>query len=74
MLKNVTLIAGLTLSLSACTNSPSPQNTTPSNQAQCAALRAQVLQAPMQTSNNTPSALADGRNVDTQEQYHKQCE
>lgn len=74
MLKEITLITGLILGLSACTNSPSPQNTTPSNEAQCAALRTQILQAPMQTSNNTPSALADGQNVNAQDQYHKQCE
>jgi hypothetical protein len=68
------VFVGILFSLSACTNTPSPQNTTPSNQSQCAALRAQLLQAPMNTNDNTPSANADGQNASTQELYHHQCE
>lgn len=70
----MTLFVGIVLSLGACTNTPSPQNTTPSNQAQCTALRTELLQSPMDTNDNTPSAIADGENASTQQLYHHQCE
>ena len=74
MLRRITFFAGLLISLSACTNAPSPQNTTPSNPAQCAALRAQLLRAPMNANNNMPSAVADSQNANIQKLYHDQCE
>lgn len=74
MLKKIAALIGMIVSLNACTNVPSPQNTTPSQRAQCAALRTQMLQAPLDTNDNTPIAIVQGQNVNTQQTYHDQCE
>ncbi len=75
MLKEAIALTGIVISITACTNTPSPQSTTPSHEAQCAALRVQLSQTPMTTNdNNTASAVADAHNADMQQQYHHECE
>lgn len=73
-LTRVAFSCGIVPFLISCTNAPSPQNTAPSHEAQCAALRTQMLQSPLNTNDNTPVAVAQGQNVNTQQQYHNECE
>lgn len=72
MIKKMAFLGGLTVSLAACVHAPSPQDTAPSREAKCSALRAHILRAPMQTT--TPTAVADNQNVDIRQQYHNECE
>lgn len=68
------LFLGIIFILTSCTNAPSIQNTTPSHEAQCAALRSQMLRSTMDTNNNMPIAVARGQNLSIQQAYHNQCE
>lgn len=75
MLKNMLLLIGIAINLNACTKALSPQDTRPSQEAQCAALRHSILQAPITSGdNNTPTAIADNQKVNTQQNYHDECE
>ncbi|MCD8525021.1 MAG: hypothetical protein LRY67_04640 [Gammaproteobacteria bacterium] len=62
-----------TLQLSGCANAISPQNTAPTHEAQCAAMRTQILQSPL-NENNHPSAIASRDAMETYQQYHDECE
>ena len=60
------------IALSACTNAPSPQDTSPEKPAKCNAIRAQMMRAGHQ--NNTSNAILDTEQQGLQETYKNECE
>lgn len=74
MIKRLILLSAACLTLSGCFNAPSPQDTQPTQQAKCAAIRAKMLQNHGSQNNNTPAAVASSQNIDYQKLYHEECE
>lgn len=58
--------------LSSCANAISPQDSQPTHEAQCAAMRTQILQSPL-NDNNHPSALASHEAMEAYQKYHDEC-
>ncbi len=74
MLREIAVCAGLVIGLSACAHAPSPQKTSPSHRAECAALREQMLEGPINGDNNTPYSVHAAQDADARQLYHDQCE
>lgn len=75
MLKKLLTLTAACAVLTGCFNLPSPQDTQPTEQSKCAALRAKMLQT-QQTGqgNNTSTAVSTSQNINYQTLYHEECE
>lgn len=72
MCKKLLLLPMIVLMLAGCDNLPSPQDTQPTEQSKCAAIRAKMAQ--VGSNNNTPAAVSDSQNIDYRKIYHEECE
>ena len=75
MRKQLLTLVALSFALTGCFDLPSPQDTQPTQQSKCAAIRAKMMQS-QQTgpSNNTPAAVSDSQNINYRKIYHEECE
>lgn len=72
MQKPLIALAVLSAALTGCTDLPSPQDTQPTQESKCAAIRAKMAQ--VGSNNNTPGAVSDAQNIDYRTLYHEECE
>lgn len=72
MRKQLLMLTLFSFTLTGCFNLPSAQDTQPTQQSKCAAIRAKMLQ--VSSNNNTPSAISDSQNIDYRKLYHEECE
>ena len=72
MCKKLLLLPVIVLVLAGCGSLPSPQDTQPTQESKCAAIRAKMAQ--VGSDNNTPTAISDSQNIDYQAIYHEECE
>lgn len=73
MCKKILLSSFFTFLLAGCDNLPSPQETQPTQQSECAAIRAHMGPT-IGSDNNTPAAISDSQNIDYQKLYQQKCE
>ena len=71
-MKRFFITAAMGIVLSACADLPSPQDTTPTQEAQCKAMQSQMMQTGSQ--NNTANAVLDSEQQTAQQAYKDQCE
>lgn len=74
MLKKLMLVSAACLTLSGCFDMPSPQDTQPTQQSKCAAIRAKMMQNQTGSSNNNPTAVSASQQINYQTLYHEECE
>ncbi|MES2204220.1 MAG: hypothetical protein V4496_03265 [Pseudomonadota bacterium] len=72
MCKKLLLLPVIALLLAGCGSLPSPQDTQPTQESKCAAIRAKMAQ--VGSNNNNPSAVSDSQNIDYRTIYHEECE
>lgn len=72
MSKKLLLLPVIALILAGCNSLPSPQDTQPTQESKCAAIRAKMAQ--VSSNNNTPAAVSDSQNIDYRTLYHEECE
>ena len=72
MRKQLLTLVALSFALTGCFDLPSPQDTQPTQQSKCAAIRAKMAQ--VGSNNNTPAAVSDSQNIDYRKLYHEECE
>ena len=72
MRKQLLTLVALSFALTGCFDLPSPQDTQPTQQSKCAAIRAKMAQ--VGSNNNTPAAVSDSQNIDYRTLYHEECE
>lgn len=68
----ILIVSITTVILSACTNTPSPQNTRPTHAAKCKALKMHMM--PIGNQNNTPSAVLESDQDNLRDTYKQECE
>lgn len=66
------ILLPLAFCLFGCSGLPSPQDTQPTQNSKCAAIRAKMIQ--VASNNNTPTAIATTNQIDYQQIYHDECE
>jgi len=71
-MRNTLILSSLAFSLMGCAGLPSPQDTQPTEQSKCAAIRTKIAQPG--PDNNTPAAISDSQNINYQALYQKECE
>ena len=72
MLRKLLALTAACATLTGCFNLPSPQDTAPTQQSKCAAIRAKMMQ--VGSNNNTPTAVSSSQQINYQTLYHEECE
>ena len=72
MYKKLLILPIMAAILTGCSGLTSPQDTQPTEQSKCAALRAKMLQ--VGSNNNTPTAVSSSQQINYQTLYHEECE
>lgn len=72
MRKQLLTLVALSFTLTGCFDLPSPQDTQPTQQSKCAAIRAKMVQ--VGSNNNTPAAVSASQQINYQTLYHEECE
>lgn len=71
MCKKLLFTPIVALILTACNSLPSPQDTQPTQESKCAAIRAKMAQ--VGSNNNTSAAVSDSQQIDYQRLYQEEC-